>query len=157
MIDADIDMFIFFFLMIRRPPRSTLFPYTTLFRSLHAQTADAPRVLQRSLASRRRRRLPAPLVPGTHGSLVRPVPRARWDVVHGTRPYAARAPPPIPDPVPRERRVSPPRAKRIDSHRTRARSHRLGGARQHERRSRSIAARVTAHRAQTPRKRVREA
>src|SRR5256885_6990248 len=29
----------FFFLMIRRPPRSTLFPYTTLFRSLKA---DAP-------------------------------------------------------------------------------------------------------------------
>src|SRR5438552_7630637 len=28
----------FFFLMIRRPPRSTLFPYTTLFRSmLHAK------------------------------------------------------------------------------------------------------------------------
>src|SRR5688572_33470513 len=26
--------FTFFFLMIRRPPRSTLFPYTTLFRSL---------------------------------------------------------------------------------------------------------------------------
>src|SRR5256885_16986298 len=26
-------MSIFFFLMIRRPPRSTLFPYTTLFRS----------------------------------------------------------------------------------------------------------------------------
>src|SRR6266446_7784801 len=26
--------YIFFFLMIRRPPRSTLFPYTTLFRSL---------------------------------------------------------------------------------------------------------------------------
>src|SRR2546422_5526630 len=25
----------FFFLMIRRPPRSTLFPYTTLFRSCH--------------------------------------------------------------------------------------------------------------------------
>src|SRR5437764_11952939 len=30
--------FLFFFLMIRRPPRSTLFPYTTLFRS---QTALA--------------------------------------------------------------------------------------------------------------------
>src|SRR5258708_25727514 len=28
--------FLFFFLMIRRPPRSTLFPYTTLFRSLQA-------------------------------------------------------------------------------------------------------------------------
>src|SRR5215204_694047 len=27
----------FFFLMIRRPPRSTLFPYTTLFRSHHAR------------------------------------------------------------------------------------------------------------------------
>src|SRR2546422_10187183 len=27
--------FLFFFLMIRRPPRSTLFPYTTLFRSPH--------------------------------------------------------------------------------------------------------------------------
>src|SRR5256885_4377136 len=26
-------MFVFFFLMIRRPPRSTPFPYTTLFRS----------------------------------------------------------------------------------------------------------------------------
>src|SRR5262245_62437222 len=26
---------LFFFLMIRRPPRSTLFPYTTLFRSRH--------------------------------------------------------------------------------------------------------------------------
>src|SRR6266581_105722 len=28
-----IFVFLFFFLMIRRPPRSTLFPYTTLFRS----------------------------------------------------------------------------------------------------------------------------
>src|SRR5437016_7004419 len=28
----------FFFLMIRRPPRSTLFPYTTLFRSRPHQT-----------------------------------------------------------------------------------------------------------------------
>src|SRR6201993_5473024 len=32
----------FFFLMIRRPPRSTLFPYTTLFRSHHHLLADAP-------------------------------------------------------------------------------------------------------------------
>src|SRR5260370_18564048 len=28
----------FFFLMIRRPPRSTLFPYTTLFRSANSDT-----------------------------------------------------------------------------------------------------------------------
>src|SRR5260370_41310479 len=35
------DVFSFFFLMIRRPPRSTLFPYTTLFRSkLPAFSAD---------------------------------------------------------------------------------------------------------------------
>src|SRR3712207_4648480 len=27
-------MIVFFFLMIRRPPRSTLFPYTTLFRTI---------------------------------------------------------------------------------------------------------------------------
>src|SRR3712207_7256414 len=30
-------MLFFFFLMIRRPPRSTLFPYTTLFRSITFQ------------------------------------------------------------------------------------------------------------------------
>src|SRR5229473_4660319 len=32
---------LFFFLMIRRPPRSTLFPYTTLFRS-PARDASGP-------------------------------------------------------------------------------------------------------------------
>src|ERR1035437_5704737 len=31
---AQISYAVFFFLMIRRPPRSTLFPYTTLFRSI---------------------------------------------------------------------------------------------------------------------------
>src|ERR1044071_7197065 len=35
----------FFFLMIRRPPRSTLFPYTTLFRS----PANSPGILDRAL------------------------------------------------------------------------------------------------------------
>src|SRR3712207_8978778 len=33
LLNAWLDSF-FFFLMIRRPPRSTLFPYTTLFRSM---------------------------------------------------------------------------------------------------------------------------
>src|SRR5215475_14608292 len=33
--------FFFFFLMIRRPPRSPLFPYTTLFRSV-CDSASAP-------------------------------------------------------------------------------------------------------------------
>src|SRR2546430_9583063 len=35
----------FFFLMIRRPPRSTLFPYTTLFRS---RCSSSPRPARRS-------------------------------------------------------------------------------------------------------------
>src|SRR5688572_30969501 len=35
---------IIFFLMIRRPPRSTLFPYTTLFRSQHALAAAVVQV-----------------------------------------------------------------------------------------------------------------
>src|SRR5438876_7834268 len=34
--------FFLFFLMIRRPPRSTLFPYTTLFRSLLVNFAVVP-------------------------------------------------------------------------------------------------------------------
>src|SRR5687767_11321536 len=33
---VDVSLVVFFFLMIRRPPRSTLFPYTTLFRSRDA-------------------------------------------------------------------------------------------------------------------------
>src|SRR3989337_3092631 len=41
---------LFFFLMIRRPPRSTLFPYTTLFRSSglggHAGRGDRSRAAQ---------------------------------------------------------------------------------------------------------------
>src|SRR5256885_7174647 len=40
---GKIGVIVFFFLMIRRPPRSTLFPYTTLFRS-HVQ-ADAAQAL----------------------------------------------------------------------------------------------------------------
>src|SRR5438067_3206628 len=35
MLHAHLTSSLFFFLMIRRPPRSTLFPYTTLFRSLN--------------------------------------------------------------------------------------------------------------------------
>src|SRR4051794_41542545 len=49
----------FFFLMIRRPPRSTLFPYTTLFRSSRSQPecavqprADRPRRLHSGCSER---------------------------------------------------------------------------------------------------------
>src|SRR5437762_10981070 len=34
MYDLPVDTIVYFFLMIRPPPRSTLFPYTTLFRSV---------------------------------------------------------------------------------------------------------------------------
>src|SRR2546422_7945804 len=47
------SLFLFFFLMIRRPPRSTLFPYTTLFRSLRHALLLLP--LQVLRADRRRR------------------------------------------------------------------------------------------------------
>src|SRR2546429_8939331 len=40
--DAYIFVLYFFFLMIRRPPRSTLFPYTTLFRSHRSTSGSGP-------------------------------------------------------------------------------------------------------------------
>src|SRR5256885_5536671 len=49
-------MVYFFFLMIRRPPRSTLFPYTTLFRSRQMLgLADEGRLAQRHPFLRERR------------------------------------------------------------------------------------------------------
>src|SRR5438132_11294441 len=47
----------FFFLMIRRPPRSTLFPYTTLFRSVfldqtRRKSDPCEKILMRSPAGR---------------------------------------------------------------------------------------------------------
>src|SRR5215203_6626074 len=48
--------FCFFFLMIRRPPRSTLFPYTTLFRS--PPQPDRGRPTRESFAWQRRRMRP---------------------------------------------------------------------------------------------------
>src|SRR5438094_7827930 len=41
--------------MIRRPPRSTLFPYTTLFRSLHLQEGVTTRLVVRRRAAAVRR------------------------------------------------------------------------------------------------------
>src|SRR2546422_10416084 len=56
----------FFFLMIRRPPRSTLFPYTTLFRSLvrdagarKRPAVDLDRAARQPLRSVDARRVPA--------------------------------------------------------------------------------------------------
>src|SRR6266540_4462626 len=47
------NVFLFFFLMIRRPPRSTLFPYTTLFRSPRRRRVRRPRLRRRCEPSRR--------------------------------------------------------------------------------------------------------
>src|SRR3712207_8085982 len=44
-VSADMASYSVFFLMIRRPPRSTLFPYTTLFRSLLRNEQRAGRLL----------------------------------------------------------------------------------------------------------------
>src|SRR2546430_15633844 len=46
----------FFFLMIRRPPRSTLFPYTTLFRSLFVR--ESPKLFPNSERGRKSMRTP---------------------------------------------------------------------------------------------------
>src|SRR2546422_4515270 len=46
--------FFFFFLMIRRPPRSTLFPYTTLFRSPRSRLPPSKRGRSRPRLPRRR-------------------------------------------------------------------------------------------------------
>src|SRR2546429_9821417 len=61
MLPTDVHALYFFFLMIRRPPRSTLFPYTTLFRSalrfsarfefrIHPRTLEAAKANVQGLA-----------------------------------------------------------------------------------------------------------
>src|SRR5438034_9384531 len=80
----------FFFLMLRRPPRSTLFPYTTLFRSLGkfgvSRVDRAP-----SLAGRVDTTLRRPKPPAFGSQIVqprapkpppRPVPPAPWAGPH---------------------------------------------------------------------------
>src|SRR3989442_11558722 len=64
----SISLPFFFFLMIRRPPRSTLFPYTTLFRS------PWPVRSVRAKAAFRRAVPPAPraLAPERRGAAFRP-------------------------------------------------------------------------------------
>src|SRR5687768_18545900 len=55
MLHASLLFVLFFFLMIRRPPRSTLFPYTTLFRSSRASRRIRPVPVDWSSLSRQQR------------------------------------------------------------------------------------------------------
>src|SRR5687768_18615707 len=59
---SALSFFRFFFLMIRRPPRSTLFPYTTLFRSRAGGLGQAAPEARGAVPvrGRQRRRAPGP-------------------------------------------------------------------------------------------------
>src|SRR5690349_16457331 len=70
---------VFFFLLIRAPPTSTLFPYTTLFRSW----ARRPRPRQRGCRSRPRCRPPAVPLAGDADGLVGEDPGPRGDDEEG--------------------------------------------------------------------------
>src|SRR3712207_9237818 len=50
------------FLMIRRPPRSTLFPYTTLFRSIAFATTSSEAALPRAMEAMERIGVPRQIV-----------------------------------------------------------------------------------------------
>src|SRR5260221_10000971 len=67
----------FFFLMIRRPPRSTLFPYTTLFRS------SAPGRTLRAIPEWK----PGP-APGFHSGMARDRKSTRLNSSHTVISYA---------------------------------------------------------------------
>src|SRR3712207_6855915 len=66
----------FFFLMIRRPPRSTLFPYTTLFRSAGGRLARSGARLRRRRRGAARRE---PFVLGEGGAADAARQRVRAD------------------------------------------------------------------------------
>src|SRR3712207_9509169 len=81
---------VFFFLMIRRPPRSTLFPYTTLFRSVPGRAsatarAGGPRDLPRGPRPAR-----AAVGRGLHDALLAPRDRksTRLNSSHANISYA---------------------------------------------------------------------
>src|SRR5258708_7046248 len=85
----------FFFLMIRRPPRSTLFPYTTLFRSRYklalgaSYPIGAPQFTRATLvgdvfAEQSTRRGESTVVGVEVGVRYQLTPRMVWDVGIGT-------------------------------------------------------------------------
>src|SRR2546430_1602451 len=97
----------FFFLMIRRPPRSTLFPYTTLFRSLGA--AGRWTVRRRHLAQRHAPVRRAGAAAGrARRPARRPVLARRGGLLRAARPAPVRWTHPRGHPGPPDDRRSPP-------------------------------------------------
>src|SRR2546430_17595247 len=116
-------MSFFFFLMIRRPPRSTLFPYTTLFRSRagaqaehdvglsqpaihvvgheHARAARRAADQRLEVLGRSGGEPGARLLAEQHRGGVPPGPRGGPPLPHPARPLPDRVPRPAPDPPPR--------------------------------------------------------
>src|SRR3712207_7762602 len=78
---------VIFFLMIRRPPRSTLFPYTTLFRSDRRLPRAAGRQ-GRAPPRRRREPLPHRRPPPYPGLLLRDRKSTRLNSSHANISYA---------------------------------------------------------------------
>src|SRR2546427_8412597 len=75
--------FFFFFLMIRRPPRSTLFPYTTLFRSVEVDSETGKVSLTRHVAVDDCGRVINPLLAAgqVHGGIAQGVAQALFEAV----------------------------------------------------------------------------
>src|SRR5258707_4975852 len=73
--------------MIRRPPRSTLFPYTTLFRSLETSGAPSPRTALPIAALERARALldAEPATPHSAAELERATGLDRWTLARQDR------------------------------------------------------------------------
>src|SRR3712207_8094567 len=85
----------FFFLMIRRPPRSTLFPYTTLFRSARRIPVDGEGVidlgqLEAELARCEGRRVVSVQIANNETGVLQPVDRksTRLNSSHANISYA---------------------------------------------------------------------
>src|SRR2546422_6499141 len=69
--------------MIRRPPRSTLFPYTTLFRSLHGTLCHI--VWAEQLWLNRWLAQPKPAVPQGRDLTTLAAARTRWEAIEAER------------------------------------------------------------------------
>src|SRR3712207_9186778 len=77
--------------MIRRPPRSTLFPYTTLFRSSKGRSCD-PEGKRRSSARAADKTLCLPLAEGTRPAFTAPAEARREALREGRHPAAVARP-----------------------------------------------------------------